>query len=140
MGRSEANVGWKSYFEENPTSFRDLPLQWDGDGEIPDWLSGTYVKNGPAQISFGSPRRIMTSWLDGYAKLHSFKLSGSNVLYSGRMLESPNYLASVEAGELVPQLTLNKFTSETEEWTWWEKLQILAKIATNTEFDNNNPA
>ena len=34
----------------------------------------------------------------------------------------------------------NKFSSEAEEWTWWEKLQILAKIATNTEFDNNNPA
>ena len=117
--RSDDNLGWKSYFVENPTSFRDLPLKWDGDGKIPDWLSGTYVKNGPAQvnnkikscklntysvhfkaltlcftkISFGSSRRIMTSWLDGYAKLHSFKLSGSNVLYSGRMLESPNYLA-----------------------------------------------
>ena len=100
---------------ENPTSFRDIPLQWEGDGKIPDWLSGTYVKNGPAQvnwlqtlinlvqlgalilhlmkISFGSSRRVMTSWLDGYAKLHSFKLSGSDVLYSGRMLESPNYLA-----------------------------------------------
>ena len=36
---------------ENPTSFRDLPLQWDGDGKIPDWLSGTYVKNGPAQVN-----------------------------------------------------------------------------------------
>ena len=47
---------------------------------------------------------------------------------------------SVEAGELVPQLTLNKFAREEEEWTWWEKLEILAKIATNTEFDNNNPA
>ena len=30
-------------------------------------------RNGPAQISFGSPRRILTSWLDGFAKLHSFK-------------------------------------------------------------------
>ena len=48
--RSDDNIGWKSYFVENPTSFRDLPLQWDGDGKIPDWLSGTYVKNGPAQV------------------------------------------------------------------------------------------
>ena len=48
--RSDDNLGWKSYFVENPTSFRDLPLQWDGDGKIPDWLSGTYVKNGPAQV------------------------------------------------------------------------------------------
>ena len=33
------------------------------------------------QISFGSTRRIMTSWLDGFAKLHSFKMSGANILY-----------------------------------------------------------
>ena len=46
----------------------------------------------------------------------------------------------MEAGELVPQLTLNKFSSPAEEWNWWEKLEILVKIATNTEFDNNNPA
>ena len=43
----------------------------------------------------------MTSWLDGFAKLHSFKMSGGNILFSGKMLEPPNYLASVEAGELV---------------------------------------
>ena len=39
---------------------------------------------------------------------------------SGKMLESPNYLASVAAGELVPQLTLNRFSSPEEEWSWWE--------------------
>ena len=65
-------------------------------------------RNGPAQLSFGSERRHLTSWLDGFAKLHSFKFSGPDVLYSGRMLEPPNYLASVEAGELQPMMTLNK--------------------------------
>ena len=70
----------------------------------------------------------MTSWLDGFAKLHSFKMSGPQVLYSGKMLEPPNYLASVEKGELVPQLTLNKFATEEEEWTWWEKLVIFYKM------------
>ena len=42
--------------------------------------------------------RIMTSWLEGFAKLHSFKMRGSEFLYSGAMLQSPNYVASVEAG------------------------------------------
>ena len=79
--------------------FKDLPLTWEvrdteGDAKgVPKWLRGTYVRNGPAQISFGSTRRILNSWLEGFAKLHSFKMDGTNMLYSGRMLESPNYSA-----------------------------------------------
>ena len=66
---------------------------------------------------------------------------GSNVtVHSGKMLESPTYLASVAAGELVPQITLNKFSSEEEEWSWWEKLQIFYKMLRMDEFGNNNPA
>merc|ERR1719325_330603 len=141
QGLAAETVGWRSYFTENPTEFRDIPLTWEEeDTRVPDWISGTYVKNGPAQISFGSTRRIMTSWLDGFAKLHSFKMSGANILYSGKMLESPNYLASVAAGELVPQLTLNRFSSAEEEWSWWERLEIVVKMAAMKEFDNNNPA
>jgi hypothetical protein len=62
------------------------------------------------------------------------------VLYSGKMLESPNYLASVARGELVPSATLNKFASPEEEWSWGEKLTILKNSLTMTAFDNNNPA
>jgi len=134
------NVGWKKYFVENPTEFHDLPLKWEDPTPVPDWLSGTYVRNGPAQISFGSERRVLTSWLDGFAKLHSFKFSGSKVLFSGKMLEPPNYLASVAAGELQPMTTLNKFATAEEEWSPWEKLMILKKSFQLTAFDNNNPA
>ena len=93
------NVGWRSYLTENPTEFHDIPLSWELRGSkgnpkgVPAWLSGTYVRNGPAQISFGSKRRVLNSWLEGFAKLHSFKMDGTNVLYSGKMLESPNYMA-----------------------------------------------
>ena len=62
------------------------------------------------------------------------------VLYSGKMLESPNYLASVEKGELVPSTTLNKFATEEEEWTLAETMLITAKSFALTAFDNNNPA
>jgi len=135
------NVGWKDYFTENPTEFHDIPLVWANEKtNVPSWLSGTYVRNGPAQISFGSSRRIMTSWLEGFAKLHSFKMRGSEFLYSGAMLQSPNYVASVEAGELVPMTTLNKFDSEEEEWSWWEWFQILIKTFRMDEMGNNNPA
>ena len=37
-------------------------------------------------------------------------------------------------------LTLNKFNTEEEEWTTWEKMQIVGKSLMGTEFGNNNPA
>lgn len=132
------SVGWKSYIKENPTEFQDLPLTWDLETPIPDWLSGTYIRNGPAQISFESSHRHLASWLEGFAKLHSFKISGSKVLYSGKMLESPNYVASREKGEMVPMMTLNKFADPEDEWNWWEKLQIMVKMFAGTEFDGSN--
>ena len=133
------NVGWKKYFEENPTEFHDLPLEWEMGNDIPDWVTGTYVRNGPAQISFKSERRIFTSWLDGFAKLHSFKFKGNRVLFSGKMMETPLYLESVQKGELVPQITLNKFRTVEEEWNSYEKMSIGWKMMSNSGYDNTNP-
>ena len=45
------NVGWRGYLTENPTDFHDIPLTWELEAAVPDWLSGTYVRNGPAQVS-----------------------------------------------------------------------------------------
>ena len=46
------NVGWKSYFVENPKEFHDIPLSWESGNQtsVPSWLSGIYVRNGPAQV------------------------------------------------------------------------------------------
>jgi carotenoid cleavage dioxygenase-like enzyme len=46
------NVGWKSYFAENPIEFHDIPLVWESGNltNIPTWLSGIFVRNGPAQV------------------------------------------------------------------------------------------
>ena len=67
-------------------------------------------------------------------------MSGSHILFSGAMLQSPNYVASVAAGELVPMITLNKFRTEEEEWSWWDKLEIMYKMMQSEEYGNNNPA
>ena len=47
------NVGWKSYFVENPTEFHNIPLSWESGNQtsVPSWLSGVYVRNGPAQVT-----------------------------------------------------------------------------------------
>ena len=42
--------------------------------------------------------------MDGWGKLYKIQFTDDKVLYSGRMVEVPLYLASVERGELVPQV------------------------------------
>ena len=46
------NVGWLKQFDDNPTEFHDIPLEWENGRRtnIPSWLYGTYIRNGPAQV------------------------------------------------------------------------------------------
>jgi len=91
------NVGWSRILDENPDEFHNVPLLWEmGDAtNVPNWLSGVYVRNGPAQITFGSERRHLGSWLDGFAKLHTIKFDGKIAYFSGKMVESTTYMDSV---------------------------------------------
>jgi len=142
------NVGWRNYFTENPTEFHDLPLKWENGNQtnVPSWLSGVYVRNGPAQLTFGSEKRHLSSWLDGFAKLHSFKFDGKKVYFSGKMIESTTYMDSLKAGELVPQITMNKLKNPDEEWTLMDMEKIGERAInemlgdmTHNAYDNNNP-
>ena len=42
--------------------------------------------------------------MDGWGKLYKIQFKDEEVLYSGRMVEVPNYVESVKKGELVPQV------------------------------------
>ena len=70
------NVGWKGYLRENTEEFHDLPLTWEEDiASIPSWLSGTYIRNGPAQVEYtltvSSSVRTYNTRRDGYFRLAS---------------------------------------------------------------------
>jgi len=131
--------GWSYYLEENIEEFQNKPLEWKNGGKQLKWLSGTYVKNGPARRSFGSERRQLTNWLGGFGKLHSFKFNEGKVLFSGAMIKTPLYLASEAKGELVPQMTMNKFKTAEEEWSMMEKLDIMKNMVLMKAYDNANP-
>ena len=90
---SRFNVGWSSFLADEPTEFHDLPLTWETDAPIPDYVVGSYIKNGPSQKNFGSENRWYNSYMDSWAKLNKITFTGDGeVLYSGRMIESKNYL------------------------------------------------
>lgn len=66
-------------------------------GEIPSWLSGTLLRNGPAKFQVGGQR---VNWLDGLAMLHAFEFSSEQVFYTNRFLRSEQYYIMMEEKSL----------------------------------------
>ena len=73
----------------------DLPLE----GDWPDWLSGTLLRNGPAQFSVGD--QDYNHWFDGHAMLHAFRMGDGTVGYRNRFLETGSRVEALEAGTIV---------------------------------------
>ncbi len=59
------------------------------EGEIPAWLTGTLLRNGPARYEVGE--RSLRHWFDGLAMLHKFSFGGGQVSYANRFLRSEAY-------------------------------------------------
>ena len=95
-------VGFAKLFEDAPEEVADARLAVDG--SLPVWLEGTLVRNGPGQFHFG--KRKATLAFDGFAKLHRFRVSGGEVVYSSRFLRSDSFNRTVETrGDLAPMQT-----------------------------------
>ena len=71
-----------------------LPVE----GEFPDWLAGTLIRNGPAQ--FEVEGQEYNHWFDGHAMLHAFGISEGTVSYRNRFLESNSRTEALEEGEI----------------------------------------
>jgi beta,beta-carotene 9',10'-dioxygenase len=87
-----AEAGLKSLSDE--ITLDDLPVR----GELPGWLSGSLLRTGPATWEIGADR--LRHLFDGLAMLHRFTLSGGQVSYAGRYLESRSYRAARRQGGL----------------------------------------
>ncbi|MFB6131337.1 MAG: carotenoid oxygenase family protein [Salinigranum sp.] len=77
------DVGFRSLDEE----LDDVSLQVDG--TLPRWLSGAYVRNGPARFEVGGGR--VAHWFDGLAMLVRFAFDGDRVRYTNRFLRTGTY-------------------------------------------------
>lgn len=66
-------------------------------GEIPSWLSGTLLRNGPAKFQVGEQR---VDRFDGLAMLHAFEFSSAQAFYTNRFLRSEQYYIMMEEKSL----------------------------------------
>jgi carotenoid cleavage dioxygenase-like enzyme len=55
-------------------------------GEVPQWLEGTLVRNGPALFNVGDT--YVKHWFDGAAMLHAFRFSKGTVTYQNKFFKN----------------------------------------------------
>ena len=81
-------LGFQSLDEE--VTDRKLPV----DGEIPSWLSGSLIRNGPGTFEAGGQR--FAHWFDGLAMLRKYDFADGAVRYTNRFLRSEAYADAQE--------------------------------------------
>merc|ERR1711872_885539 len=82
--------GWSRLFQDEISEFHDEDLTWElGGNNVPAWLSGRYIKNGPARLNFPNQTRFYTNWMDGENFTHLL-LMVKNSNFLGNSLSLPS--------------------------------------------------
>lgn len=68
------------------------------DGEIPSWLCGYFISNGPGQFEVGLTH--FKHWFDGFAMLKKFEFNEGSVHFQNRFLQSTEYTQSTKISKL----------------------------------------
>lgn len=67
-------------------------------GTIPQWLSGTLIRNGPAKFEAG--KEHLQHWFDGFAMLHKFSFQNGQVSYINKFLKSRAFDSVQSTGKI----------------------------------------
>ncbi|XP_006004911.1 beta,beta-carotene 15,15'-dioxygenase [Latimeria chalumnae] len=75
------------------------PIKAEVKGQIPAWLQGTLLRNGPGMHTVGETS--YNHWFDGLALMHSFTFKDGEVFYQSKYLRSDTYKKNMEANRIV---------------------------------------
>jgi len=68
------------------------------EGEVPTWLSGTLIRNGPVNVSVNGVGNA--HWFDGLAMLHAFAFENGKISYSNKFLRTDAYETVFKTGSI----------------------------------------
>ena len=88
---------FSSSFVGIPTTYGPTRIEFDK--ALPDDLSGTLYRNGPALFSRGATE--YHHWFDGDGMIQSFQMQGSTLVHKASMVQTSRYLAEQEAGRFL---------------------------------------
>ncbi|XP_066494064.1 beta,beta-carotene 15,15'-dioxygenase [Tiliqua scincoides] len=74
------------------------PLEAEVQGQIPSWMEGILLRNGPGMHTIGESK--YNHWFDGMALLHSFTIKNGKVFYRSKYLRSDTYNRNIEANRI----------------------------------------
>ncbi|XP_051967564.1 carotenoid-cleaving dioxygenase, mitochondrial [Xyrauchen texanus] len=83
-----------SSVEETPE-----PIPTTVKGNIPTWIRGSLLRNGPGKFEFGN--QIFNHWFDGMALMHRFQIEDGQVTYRSRFLRSDSYKQNSERNRIM---------------------------------------
>jgi beta,beta-carotene 9',10'-dioxygenase len=81
---------------EKETSVAALNVE----GRIPDWLTGTLLRMGPARFEWGPDR--YRHWFDGSGMIHKFSFAAGKVGYPNRYVRGTAFVENERAGATDP--------------------------------------
>jgi carotenoid cleavage dioxygenase-like enzyme len=89
---------WQAGFRTQREEVDDAALPVEGD--LPDWLAGRFVVNGPGQFEVGDT--ALAHWFDALAMLRGFRVDGADdaVRYTNRFVRSEDFRVAREAGRV----------------------------------------
>ena len=92
MNKRKFSLGFSTLDKE--IAIQELPIT----GTLPEWLSGTLVRNGPAKFEVGEKK--LRHWFDGLAMLHKFSFQHGKVSDVNKFLESKAYKYAKKKGTI----------------------------------------
>ncbi|CAB3404544.1 unnamed protein product [Caenorhabditis bovis] len=68
-------------------------------GNVPDWLKGSMIRNGPGMFEIGDTK--YNHWFDGLAYMQRYYFENGKMFYSARFLESEAYRENMSKNRIV---------------------------------------
>lgn len=75
------------------------PIHGTVSGEIPIWVKGSLLRNGPGKLKFGNT--IANHAFDSAALMHRFNIENGAVTYQCRFLKSESYIKNTAANQII---------------------------------------
>jgi len=126
---ASCQVGFETWISDSLTEVEDFEISWVESRPVPSWLSGTYIKNGPAKSDFGGEKQY-ANVADGWAKINKFNIRNTGVQMTSKFLKTPTYQKCDEAHEIIPHITLGPVIPD--DWTLGDLNEISSNVADNT--------
>lgn len=93
--QAQNNHSFKGYLTQANEVLLENPLT---NGDIPTWLAGSFISNGPAQFEIGKTH--FNHWFDGLAMLKKFNFNCGKVSFQNKFLRSKQYTLTQKLGRL----------------------------------------